>query len=109
MIFSPEMNIGNLVPSCVSAAATQFAIYMAQTALENCMKRTGKGKCHIQNKIWQIIILDGDSAVIEYEDVAIGVNGDPRLEVIHGNIPYQLTAAEAIQRREEFLKSQAKK
>ena len=46
------MNIGNLVPSCVSAAATQFAIYMAQTALENCMKRTGKGDLENYNLFW---------------------------------------------------------
>ena len=54
-------------------------------------------------------MLDGDSAIIDYEDVAIGVNGDPRLEVIHGNIPYQLTAVEALKRREEFLKTQDKR
>ena len=53
------MNIGNLVPSCVSAAATQFAIYMAQTALENCMKRTGKGdtttfKIRFGNKLFKM-------------------------------------------------------
>lgn len=86
---NPEMNISASVPQLMSTAAVQFATYISQTALENSIKRRAK---------------KDDSFKVDYIDVAVSVNKDPRLEALHDNVPYQVTAEEALKRREEFLK-----
>ena len=39
-----------------------------------------------------------------YNDVAVSVNADPRLEALHESVPYQITVEEALKRRQKFLK-----
>jgi len=45
-----------------------------------------------------------DTFRIDYVDVAVSVNKDPRLEALHDNVPYQITAEEALRRRAALLK-----
>ena len=40
---------------------------------------------------------------IEYADVARAVQGDPRLEPLHDNVPHQIQAQEALVKRAELM------
>jgi len=85
---NPEMNISAGVPNLVNSAAVQFATYLSQTALENSLKGK-RGEDHFN---------------VSYNDVAVSVNADPRLEALHESVPYQITVEEALKRRQKFLK-----
>lgn len=73
-------------------AALQFTVHLAQTSLEASIRRhpgvTG---------------LPPKELSIEYADVARAVQGDPRLEPLHDNVPHQIQAQEALVKRAELM------
>ena len=44
---------------------------------------------------------------VDYSDVAQAVQGDPRLEALHANVPRQITAQAALLKRSELFAKQA--
>lgn len=85
---NPEMNLAAGVPAMVNSAAVQFSTYLAQTALENSL---------INKRSKEPFSMD-------YIDVATAIHGDPRLEVMHESVPYQITVDEALKKRHKLLK-----
>jgi len=91
---NPEMQIGSTVPSMIGTAALQFTAYLAQTSLEASIRRR-------KNKEGKV------EFSVDYADVAQSVQGDPRLEALHSNVPRQITAQAALLKRSELFAKQA--
>ena len=74
------------------SAALQFTVHLAQSSLEASIRRHPG-----------VSALPPKELSIEYADVARAVQGDPRLEPLHDNVPHQIQAQEALVKRAELM------
>ena len=63
--------------------------------------------CYNQRHISEYKIEGKVEFSVDYSDVAQAVQGDPRLEALHANVPRQITAQAALLKRSELLAKQA--